>query len=320
MEEALQNGEHDEAVDAVPLYRRKRIIIPSFLFILAAAGAVWYWYANLRGFDSTDDAFIDGDRVSISSKILGRISFLGVDEGDSVAAGQTLVRLDDADLRALENQSKAALNDAKQGVGLAEVNLDRAETDFHRAETQFQSKVIPREQYDHARSALAVARSQLIIAQTRVGTAQAQLGVVETQLGNTVIQSPMAGVVAKRWALAGDVVQPGQPVFSINDLKNVWVTANFEETKLRSLRVGDSVEVSVDAYPDRVLRGTVAQLGTATAGQFSLIPPNNASGNFTKVTQRVPVKILLNRNDLAAGDPTHPLLPGMSAEVKVKVR
>jgi membrane fusion protein, multidrug efflux system len=319
VEEAPREDEEDESVDDVPLYRRKRVLIPLLVTLTLGVFAVWYWYANLRGYDSTDDAFIDGDRVSISSKILGRIDSLGVDEGDPVTLGQVLVRLNDADLQAQANQARAALNDARQGVGLAQVNLDRAETDFQRAETQFKSKVIPTEQYDHARSALAVARSQLTIAQTRVATAQAQLGVIDTQIRNTVISSPMSGVVAKRWVLAGDVVQPGQPIFTINDLKNVWVTANFEETKLHALRLGDSVQVSVDAYPDRDLRGTVEQLGSATAGQFSLIPPNNASGNFTKVTQRVPVKIILDRSDLAVGDPTHPLLPGMSVEVRVKV-
>jgi membrane fusion protein (multidrug efflux system) len=317
---APEDDLEDEPVDDVPLYRRKRVLIPLLAILTLAVVAVWYWYVNLRGYDSTDDAYIDGNRVSISSKILGRIDSLGVDEGDSVTSGQVLVRLNDADLQAQAKQARAALNDARQAVVLAQVNLERAETDFQRAETQFQSKVIPREQYDHARSALAVAQSQLTIAQTHVATAQAQLGVVETQLGNTVISSPMSGVVAKRWVLAGDVVQPGQPIFTINDLKNVWVTANFEETKLRSLRIGDSVQVSVDAYPDRTLRGIVDQLGSSTAGQFSLIPPNNASGNFTKVTQRVPVKIILNRHDMAAADPAHPLLPGMSVEVRVKVR
>jgi membrane fusion protein, multidrug efflux system len=320
-EEMPNDGEEgDEAVDGVPLYRRKRIVIPLLLVLTLGVIAVWYWYANLRGYDSTDDAFIEGNRVSISSKILGRIDSLTVDEGRSVTVGQVLVLLNPADLQAQANQAKASLADAQQGVGLAQVNLEKADTDFRRAENQFQNKVIPREQYDHARSALAAAHSQLTIAQMRVGTAQAQAGVIQTQLGNTVIAAPMSGVVAKRWVLAGDVVQPGQAIFTINDLKNVWVTANFEETKLRSLRVGDSVEVSVDAYPDRKIHGTVNQLGSSTAGQFSLIPPNNASGNFTKVTQRVPVKILLNPNDLAAGDPAHPLLPGMSAEVRVKVR
>lgn len=319
-EAAPEDGQGDEVVDDVPLYKKKRVVIPILAVLTLGVLAVWYWYANLRGYDSTDDAFIDGNRVSISSKMLGRIDSLTVDEGSTVADGQVLVLLNQADLQAQANQAGAALADAQQGVGLAEVNLDKAQTDFRRAETQVQSKVIPREQYEHARSALAAARSQLSIAQTRVATAQAQRGVVQTQLNNMVITSPMSGVVAKRWVLAGDVVQPGQPIFTINDLKNVWVTANFEETKLRSLRAGDSVEVEVDAYPDRKLHGTVAQLGSATAGQFSLIPPNNASGNFTKVTQRVPVKITLNPADLAAGDPAHPLLPGMSAEVRVKVR
>jgi len=114
------------------------------------------------------------------------------------------------------------------------------------------------------------------------------------------------------------VVQPAQPIFTIYDLRDIWITANLEETKLRSLRLDDSVEVRVDAYPGRTFGGKVYQFGTNTAAQFSLIPPNNASGNFTKVTQRVPVKIHLNKIPDSNSPPIN-LLPGMSVEVKVRV-
>jgi membrane fusion protein (multidrug efflux system) len=120
--------------------------------------------------------------------------------------------------------------------------------------------------------------------------------------------------------MAGDVVQPGQPIFSIYDLQHLWVTANFEETKLASIRLNDPVEISVDAYPDSHFEGRVIQLGANTASQFSLIPPNNASGNFTKVTQRVPVKISIEDKESSSHSRSSQLLPGMSVEVKVKVR
>ena len=311
-------AELDEPIDAVPLYRKKHIIIPAAIAILLAAGAYWYYITQIRGFDSTDDAFIDGNRVAVSSKILGRIMFLAVDEGDTVRQNEVLVRLDTADIAAQEAQSEAAVNDARQGVDLAHVNVDRALDDFTRAETQFKTHVIPKEQFDHARSALAVAQSQLKMSETRTATARAQLEVVRTQLQNTEIHAPMNGVVAKRFALPGDVVQPGQSIVTIYDLSSVWVTANFEETKMHSLHLGDSVEIGVDAYPGRNLRGTVWQFGASTASQFSLIPPSNASGNFTKVTQRVPVKIAIDHAGLA--DRSDPLLPGMSVEVRVKTR
>ncbi len=311
--EAGENGE--EQIDDVPLYRKKRVVIPVFIAVVLAAVALWYWYVNLRGYDSTDDAYIDADRAAISSKILGRITALAVDEGDSVARGQVIIHLDDSDLRAQEEQANAALTAARQNVALAKVNLEKAIDDFQRAEKQYKDKVIPQEQFYHASKSRDVAQAQYAISLAQVGTAKAQLGVIQTNIQNTAIISPLDGVVSRRWVLAGDVVQPAQPIYSIYNLGNVWVTANFEETKLSSIRVGNKVSISVDAYPDMEFSGRVIQLGSNTASQFSLIPPNNAAGNFTKITQRIPVKISIDhpsgRNVL--------LLPGMSVEVSVKV-
>ena len=149
-------------------------------------------------------------------------------------------------------------------------------------------------------------------------SAQSQLGVIQTQLNNTVIVSPMTGVISKRWALTGDVVQPGQSVLTIYNVKDVWVIANLEETGLSALRLGDTVGISVDSYPKVKFAGTIIRLGSNTASQFSLIPPNNASGNFTKVTQRVPIKISIELVDNNQRWQVK-LLPGMSVEVKVKV-
>jgi membrane fusion protein (multidrug efflux system) len=314
------NGEGDESIAEVPLFRKKRVLIPLFLLIIVAAVGAWYWYVNLREFDSTDDAYVDGNRVSISSKMLGRIVQLAVDEGDSVKAGRVIVRLDDSDLRAQDEQAKAALAYARETVTLAKVNLDKAQDDYQRAKIQFNGSIIPKEQYDHALKSMQAAQAQYSIALAQVGTARAQLGVVQTQLLNTTIAAPFDGVVSKRWVMAGDVVQPGQPIFSIYDLQHLWVTANFEETKLASIRLNDPVEISVDAYPDSHFEGKVIQLGANTASQFSLIPPNNASGNFTKVTQRVPVKISIEDTGSTGHSSSPQLLPGMSVEVKVKVR
>jgi membrane fusion protein (multidrug efflux system) len=315
-----QTGEGDEPIVAVPLYRKKRVLVPLLLLVVVLAAAFWYWYMTLRGYDSTDDAYIDGNRVSISSKMLGRIIRLSVDEWDSVKAGQVIVRLDDSDLRAQEEQAKAALAYAREAVALAKVNLEKARDDYQRAKVQFDGSIIPKEQYDHAVKSMEAAQAQYSIALAQVGTARAQLGVIQTQLLNTTIVAPFDGVVSKRWVMAGDVVQPGQPIFSIYDLQHLWVTANFEETKLASIHLNDPVEVSVDAYPDYHFEGKVIKLGYNTAAQFSLIPPNNASGNFTKVTQRVPVKISIEEKPSSAKSHSLQLLPGMSVEVKVKVR
>ncbi|MDE3059281.1 MAG: HlyD family secretion protein [Bacteroidota bacterium] len=311
-------NEDEEPVESVPLYKNFKVTIPLFIVVIGIAIGSWNWYLGMRDYISTDDAYVDANRVSVSAKILGRVDSLMTDEGDTVREGETLVKIDDTDLRAQEAQARAALALAEESISLAKVSLDKAQTDFQRTSTQFKENIVPKEQFDNTQSELESARARYNIAVAQVGTARAQLGVIESQIKNTVIQSPMSGVISKRWILPGDVVQPGQPIFSIYDLDNLWITANLEETNLAALHVNDSVEVSIDSYPNRKFTGTVFQIGSNTASQFSLIPPNNASGNFTKVTQRVPVKIsiyqVVNRNQ----DPVQ-LLPGMSAEVKVKV-
>jgi membrane fusion protein (multidrug efflux system) len=309
----------DESIEAVPLYKNAKLVIPLFLVVMAIAIFSWRYYINLRDFVSTDDAYVDGNRVSVSTKILGRIDNLGADEGDTVRQGQILVRLDDSDLRAQEKQTGAALAFAKENIEVSKVGLDKAQTDFQRASTQFRENVIPKEQYDHAQNELEAAKARLNMAYAQVATAQAQLGVVQTQLKNTIISAPMSGVVSKRWVLAGDVVQPGQAIFSVYDVRNIWVTANLEETNLAALHTGDKAEINVDTYPNLKFSGTVLLLGSNTASQFSLIPPNNASGNFTKVTQRVPVKFSISQDEIGGKPPVH-LLPGMSVEVRVRVR
>jgi membrane fusion protein (multidrug efflux system) len=297
---------------------KRRIVIPAVIIAVIAVVVASYWYLYRRGYVSTNDAFIDGDPVTVGPKILGRIVWLGADEGDGVSKGQELVRLDDSDLRAQEAQAQANLALTEQSLPLARVGLERAQTDFDRVQVQYRDNVVPQEDFDHARQALDLAKAQYAVAQSHVTASRAQLAVVETQLGNTVIVSPISGVVARKWMMPGDIAQPGQPIYTIYDLRDIWVTANLEETKLAAISVGSPVRISVDAYPGREFSGKVLLIGAATASQFSLIPPNNASGNFTKLTQRVPVKISIDLEETASGAAGARLLPGMSAVVKVR--
>lgn len=298
---------------------RLKVVLPVIIVLAAIGYFAWRWYLENRDYVSTDDAYIDADRVSISAKVLGRITQLSAGEGDTVHAGQMLVQLDASDLHAQQAQAQTALNLAQENVKLAKVNLDKAEQDYKRAQSQFKENVIPAEQLDHSQKEYEAAQARYSIAQAQVGTSKAQINVVDTSLRNTTMVSPMNGVVSKRWVLPGDVVQPAQPILIIYNLQDIWITANLEETKLRALRLGDSVAIKVDAYPGRHFSGRVIQFGSNTAAQFSLIPPNNAAGNFTKVTQRVPVKIRLDHIPEVSDRPVK-LLPGMSVEVRVRVR
>lgn len=320
-EEVPVNGRDndDDRMEQGSVLKRKRIWIP-FLLVLIAGAAFWFWYRGQLGFVSTDDAFIDGNKLSLASKMLGRIMVLYADEGDKVTAGQLLVRLDSTDLIAQRDQALINLKLAKDDIQLAQVNLDKTQQDFERAKQQYQVKIIPTEQYEHSQNALNAAQAEYKIAQTKVGSADAQLNVINTQLNNTTIYSPMDGVVAKRWAFQGDVVQPGQPIFTIYDLDSLWVTADLQETDLAAIRQGQDVQINVDSYPDRNFEGNVLQIGTNTASQFALIPPSNAAGNFTKVTQRIPVKITIRQSTDPENKHSGPvLLPGMSVEIKIKV-
>ncbi len=313
------NNGADESIDEVPLFKKKRMIIPLLLLLIAAAVGGYFWYINMQDFVSTDDAYVDANSVSISSKMLGRINYLGTDEGDTVKAGQVLVRLDDNDLKAQEAAAKAGLELAKNSIPLAQVNLSRAQDDYNRGLSQYKSGIITKEQYDHLQKALEAAKAELNIELTKIPEAKTRIGVIESQLANTTITAPMDGVVAKRWVLTGDVVQPGQPIFTIYDLKNIWITANLEETKLAHVKLGEPVEIDVDSYPNIKFYGKVFEIGNYTASEFSLIPPNNASGNFTKVTQRVPIKISID--DPENTHNVQPVLrPGMSVEISVKVK
>jgi membrane fusion protein (multidrug efflux system) len=304
----------------VAWYRRKRIIIPFLFFLLVAAVIFLYWYTDLRGYVSTDDAYIDGNRMAISSKILGRIDELKVDEGDTVQPGQLLVVIDDSNLKADEAKSEANIAYSKHNADLAKVSLDLARDDFRRAKVQFEDSIISAQEYDHAKKALELAKAKYDMAIAATRTAEAELNVITAELANTRLYAPYNGIVAKRWVITGDVVAPGQPVFTIFDLSDVWVTAYFEETKIASFQVGDSARISVDAYSGHDFLGGVLFMGAATASQFSLIPPNNASGNFTKVTQRVPVKISIRQADASGADGPIVLIPGMSVVVKIDAR
>jgi membrane fusion protein, multidrug efflux system len=306
--------EKEKKGNSKPLYKMKKVFIPAIILIVGLA-AFWYWYQIQLMHVSTDDAYVDADRVNISSKILGRITKLYVDEGDSVKQGDMIAVLDSSNIYAQKREAEAQLSLAKENIKLSKVKLAKAQEDFDRAALQYKNKLIPKEQYDHAVNALQEMQAQLSISESQINTATARLNVLTSDLANTKIVAPINGIVAKKWILQGDVVQPGQPMFTVYDNSDLWVTANYEETKVHRIFLGDSVEISVDAYPDKEFYGKVIQLGTNTASQFSLIPPNNASGNFTKVTQRVQVKISIMQ---VKSSNKVDLLPGMSVEVDIK--
>jgi membrane fusion protein (multidrug efflux system) len=324
---------------------RLRVYIPLGIIILAVLAGAWYWYKDYSMYITTDDAHVDADNVSVGSKIIGRISAIYANEGDIVKQGTLLADIDSSDFIAQRNQSIALktqalanlsqsevkYNSDQKGLKVMEINLERASEDLARAKNQSAGGVITPEQFDHikkayetasaqldaARAQLLVSKSMISTASAAVETANAQVKVLDTQLTNTRLYAPADGTLAKRWLLQGDVVQPSQSVFTLTLNKNLWVVAFLEETKISEIHAGQNVRFSIDAYPEIRFIGKVFLVGSTTASVFSLIPANNASGNFTKVTQRIPIRISIdsaeNYKDLSQFN----IFSGMSVVVKI---
>jgi len=322
-----------------------KVYIPLTIVILAVITGGVFWYLNYSKYISTDDAHVDSDYVSVSSKILGRINKIYKQEGDSVKAGELLAELDSTDLlsqkqqaiaakaqtEAMKQQSEAKYLFDVENVKVMEVGLSRAKEDFERAKIQFAGDVIPKEQFDHAKktletsqaqlnaagSQLLVSKSQIASSAKAIESSNAQIEVIQTQIGNTRLYAPINGVISKRWLLPGDVDQAGQSIYTVNNNHRFWIIVYLEETHMGSIHLGQKAKFSIDAFPDVIFTGKIFSIGSSTASQFSLIPASNASGNFTKVTQRVPLKISIDGTENGGGLASFHLLSGMSSVVKI---
>ena len=329
----------------VKTQKNGKVYIPLILIVLLLLGGGIYWYIDFSKYIKSDDAHIDADNVSVSPKSLGRISQIFAQEGDSVKLGQLIVLLDSTDLVAQKSLSMAGKLLAEASIAQAEakyefdlknnkvleVSVEKTQDDFNRAKNQYEGKVISQEQFDHAKKALETAqaqieaaRSQAKVSQTQINSAKAtvenanaQINVIRTQINNTNLYAPSEGVVGKRWLLPGDIAQPGQSIFTIVNNRNLWVSVFLEETKLENLNIGQAAIFTLDAYPDVTFTGKILTIASNTASQFSLIPANNASGNFTKVTQRVQLKISIDGTTKGKDLSNYHFLSGMSAVVKI---
>jgi membrane fusion protein (multidrug efflux system) len=326
--------------------RNFKVYIPVGLVIIAIIAGAWYWYRDYSLYITTDDAHIEADNVTVSPRIMGRIATLYVDEGDAVEKGALLAVLDSSDLVAQKNQAIALREQAivnvnqadkkflsdKQSLKVVEINLEKAKDDFERARKQAEGGVITQEQFEHIQKTLEVASAQdeaaklmlevsgaqIRSASAAVETARAQIEVITTQLRNSLLLSPADGLVAKRWLLPGDIVQPGQSIFTITSTSDKWVSAFLEETKIAEISNGQDVRFTIDAFDHVRFYGKVYLIGSTTASVFSLIPANNASGNFTKTTQRIPIRISIDSVGNAGTASSYNILTGMSAVVKIR--
>jgi len=308
------------------------MIMGVILLGLVIFGVRKWWFG--RSHVSTDNAQVDGHIVPVLPKVGGYVVEVRVDENRAVKAGDTLVVLDDRDFRARLAQTEADLaallatvssrtrvGQAEAAVAQAQANASKARADLARMEPLAAQNIVSQQQLDAARAAAAAAEAQLAAAQAmlvgadaRVAASRAARDQAALQLSYTRIITPSAGIVSKKAVELGQLVQPGQPLMTVVPLEDVWVTANLKETETADVTPGDSADITVDAYKGMHVRGHVESLSPATGAKFSLLPPDNATGNFTKVVQRIPVRIHLD----SPVDPVHPLRPGMSVVATIK--
>ncbi len=341
-----------EATVSAPGIRVAWRALASAAAALAVAATIGYWAIALRGFESTDDAFVEGHMVFLSPRVGGQVVAVLVDENQRVRAGDPLVRLDPADfetrvararadLDAAHNrmaQAHAAADAAGAQARAAEVRLRHAEQEVDRAQSLFDSGVGSRTVLDaalaerdgaaadlHAAREREQAERALVGSEAPVRQAEAALREAELALEYATVKAPFDGIIGRRSVELGANVAPGQPLVALAEAEGSWITANFKETQIAEMGPGDAAEVSVDAFPGAVFRGRVESISPATGAKYALLPPDNATGNFTKVVQRVPVRISLDSvdngsQDLPRGSDAKPWLPvGLSVDVRVRV-
>ncbi|HTH28199.1 MAG TPA: HlyD family secretion protein [Sphingobium sp.] len=328
--------------------RAGRIALMLSVPLLIAAGLIYYYIANDH-YVSTDNAYIHQDKVSVSAEVGGTIIAVAVRENQHVKAGDLLFRIDPAPFRIAAAQADASIAAAQVKVGSMETELRGSSVDIDRAREEvayfrkayerqaelLRSGFTTRANIEAAEHALAEANSRLAEAiaeaaklRADLATGQAAPGVNPAVLAGRVqkaqallnlrrteVRAPVSGIISQADRLqVGQLLPQSLPAVSIVVDDRSWVDANFKETDLARMRVGQPVEITVDAYPGMTLRGRVASIGAGTGSEFAILPAQNANGNWVKVTQRVPVRIALDQK------PDRPLIAGLSTHVRVDTR
>jgi membrane fusion protein (multidrug efflux system) len=326
--------------------RRRILLLIAVIFIVL--GALWaaYWILVLSKREKTDDAYVNGNKVVISAQISGTVIAVLADDTQLVKAGQVLVKLDPVDAQtglsraasALAQtvrqvrQQKATAGQYDSEITTRKLELARAEGDLAKREPLIADHAIAGEEVRHAQESVQLARAALIQAERQSLSAHALVDGTPVETNPTVLQAkdgfrdawiaaqrnavvaPVSGYVAERSVQLGQHIQAGEALMTVIPLHSLWVDANFKEVQLRNLRIGQNAEVRSDLYGGAfVFHGRVEGMSAGTGAAFSLLPPQNASGNWIKVVQRVPVRIRIDDNDLVKS----PLRVGLSATVTV---
>ncbi|HEX3949286.1 MAG TPA: HlyD family efflux transporter periplasmic adaptor subunit [Steroidobacteraceae bacterium] len=337
-----------ESSTANPSNGKRRRILLLIAAIFICIGVLWgaYWLLVLSKREKTDDAYVNGNRVVISAQVSGTVVAVLADDTQLVTAGQTLVKLDPTDAQtALSRaasalaqtvrqvrQQKATAGQFDSEIEARRLELSRAQTDLAKRRPLIADHAIAGEEVRHAEESVKIAQAALRQAERQSQSAHALVDGTPVESNPSVLQSkdayrdawiavqrnavvaPVTGYVAERSVQLGQHIQAGEALMTVIPLHSLWVDANFKEVQLRNLRIGQKAEVRSDLYGGSfIFHGHVQGMSAGTGAAFSLLPPQNASGNWIKVVQRVPVRILIDDNDLKKA----PLRVGLSATVTV---
>ncbi|WP_409281029.1 HlyD family secretion protein [Pseudomonas defluvii] len=335
------------AQDLVNQRKRKTWLLGLLLLVVSLGAIVWAWHTLYgRWRESTDDAYVNGNVVEITPLVTGTVVSIGADDGDLVHEGQVLLEFDPADAQVGLQAAKAKLARAvrqvrglysnvdgmKAQVAARQAELQKAQENFTRRQALAAAGAISQEEQSHARDDLASAQSALNSARQQLNTstalvddtvvsshpevqaAAAELRQAYLANARTTLLAPVTGYVAKRTVQLGQRLQPGTATMAVIPLDQLWIDANFKETQLRNMRIGQPVDIVADVYGSEVkYSGTIDSLGAGTGSAFALLPAQNATGNWIKIVQRVPVRVHINPEQLVA----HPLRIGLSTQVDV---
>ena len=326
--------------------RKNALIFLAVLFVIIGVAYLTYWFLVLRHFQEADDAYIAGNQAQVMAQVSGSVNKVWFDDTDFVKKGDVLVTLDRTDAeQAFEKAQTALATSVRQThqliingrqyqatIGLQKTALEQAQADLRRREPLGASNLIGKEDLQHARDAVATAKAQLDVAMQQYNANQAMI--LDTSLENqpavkqnaaalrdawlalqrTNVISPIDGYVSRRSVQVGSQISTTTPLLAIVPANNLWVDANFKETQLAGVRIGQPATVVSDIYGDDVVyKGKVVGLDMGTGSVFSLLPAQNATGNWIKVVQRLPVRIELDPQEVAK----HPLRIGLSTLVKI---
>ena len=331
---------------------KRRLRLPLMLLapVVVALLAIYFYLSGGR-YETTDDAYVQAARVAISANVAGRVTELAVKDNQFVHQGEPLFRLDDAPFRIAVEEAEAQLATARLQIASLKANYRQRQSELASAQDTlaFQQREYERQQrliasgiasqlqLDRAKNSLDEARDQLAGVRQQIGAvvanlggdpniapdahptvkeAQARLDRAKLNLSYTVVDAPSDGIATRVDQLqVGTYITASAPVFALVSATDIWIEANFKEDQLTHMRVGQKVDVEIDSYPGHVFKGTVTSLSPGTGSQFSVLPPENATGNWVKVVQRLPVRIQLDEND-----PAFALHAGLSANVSVDTR